>query len=71
MEACALRSSALFTYGLSDAREFARHLLVGGNNFIEGVGDFSVQACPVTRKTYREIPVSHGLQAGQYHAEIG
>src|SRR6202171_6836439 len=71
MEPRALGSFTLFTDGLADAGEFPRHLLVGGDDVIECVGNLSVQACPVTRKAYREIPVSHGLEAGEYHAEVG
>jgi len=55
---------------LPNASELARHLLIGKDNFVEGVGDFAVQANPVTWKAHGEIAISHGLEAGQYHAEV-
>ena len=70
MEPRALGRPAFFSDCLPDARKFARHLLIGGDNFIECIRDLSVQARPVTGEANREIAVPHGLQAGQDHAEI-
>ena len=41
MEAGALARSSFLADYLTDALQFLRHLLVGGDDFIEGVGDFS------------------------------
>ena len=66
----ALGRSTLFSDSLPHALEFSRHLLIGSDNFVKRIGNFSVQAGPVTRKTDREISVSHRLEAPQNHAEV-
>jgi hypothetical protein len=70
LESRALRRSTLFTYRLPNARKFPCHLTVTGNDVIECICNLSMQASLVTGKTNGEIPISHGLQAGQYYAEI-
>ena len=47
---------------LPDALELRRHLLVGGDDFVEGVGDLAGQACPGTGQAHGEISVFHGLE---------
>ena len=68
MEASALGGSAFFADGLPNAGEFARHLLVGGDDFIEGVGDLAREPGPVSRKADGKISVSHRLKARQDYA---
>ena len=64
VKARAFARLALFADGLADALEFLRHLLVGGDNFIEGIGDLSWQARPGARKPRGKVAIAHGLQAG-------
>src|SRR5580693_6148396 len=40
-------------------------------NEIESIGDFPGHSDPITRQAYGKIAVSHRLQAGQNHAQIG
>ena len=46
LEARALAGLAFFADGLADALQLARHLLVGGDDVVEGVGDLAFKAGP-------------------------
>ncbi len=70
MEARALARSALLSDHLADALEFLRHLLVGGDDLVEGVGDLSRQARPGARQAHGKIAVAHRLQARQDDRQI-
>ena len=70
VEARALAGLALFADHLPDALQFLRHLLVGGDDFVERVGDFPRQPRPGSRQPHRKIAVAHGLQAGQDDRQI-
>jgi hypothetical protein len=70
MEASALAGSSFLTYYLPNPLQFLRHLLVGGNDGIEGVGNLASQSGPGARKAHGKIAIPHGLQASQNHAEI-
>ncbi len=67
----ALARSAFLADHLPDALQFLRHLLVGGDDVVERVGDFSGKPDPGSRKAHREIAVAHGLQRRQNHGEVG
>ncbi len=70
VEPSALAGFALFADHLADALQFLRHLLVGGDDFVERVGDFSRQSHPGSRQPHREVAVAHALQAGQDDRQI-
>ncbi len=70
VESGALSRLALLADYLADALQFLRHVLVGGNDFVERVGNFSGQPHPRARKSHREVAVAHALQAGQDDGEI-
>ena len=53
-----------------DALQLLRHLLVGGDDVVECVGDFSGKAGPRSGQANGEIAVAHGLQAGQHQREF-
>ena len=67
----ALARSAFLAHHLPDALQFLRHLLVGRDDVVERVGDFSGQPGPGPRQAHGEIAVAHGLQACQDYAQIG
>ena len=71
MKAGALAGSAFFSDHLANALQFLRHLLVGGDDGIESVGNLACDSGPGSGKTHRKISIPHGLQAGQNYAEIG
>src|SRR5215475_6560961 len=48
---------------LSKSLQLLRHLLVGGHDLIESVGDLPFQSRPRTRQADREISIAHALQA--------
>ena len=49
-------------HDLTDALELLRHSLVGGDDFIEGIGDLALDAEMVAGHSHREIAASHRLQ---------
>ena len=56
LEAGALAGLAFFAHGLPDALQFARHLLVGGDDLVEGVGDLSRQPVQETGSRTEKSP---------------
>jgi hypothetical protein len=70
VKARALTRFPLLADHLSDALEFLRHGLVGGDNLIKGVGNLPFQPNPVTREPYGKVAVTHGLQASEKDMEI-
>jgi hypothetical protein len=70
MKAGALASPSLLAHYLPDTLQFASHLLVGSNDGIESIGNFSGQSCPGARKAHGKIAIPHSLQAGQDRAQI-
>ena len=70
VKAGALARLSFLANHLTDALQFLRHLLVGGNDFVEGVGDFSCQPGPRTGQPHGKIAVAHGLQARQDYGQI-
>ena len=55
---------------LADARQLLRHLLVGGDDVVEAVGDLAVEPRPVAGQANREIAVGHRLQRHQQGAAV-
>src|ERR1051326_7459892 len=70
MEANAFARLSFLTDGLSNAFEFARHLLVRRDDVVKGIRDLSWQAGPGTRQTDGEVALLHSLQACQNDAQI-
>ncbi len=71
MEFSAFARSSFFPDHLPDAPQFLGHLLVGGDDVIERVGDLSLDADPSSGETHREIAVAHRLQRHEDNAQIG
>ena len=61
----ALARHALFSHDLSDALEFLRHVLVGGHDVVECIGDFACEPHPRAGQAHGEIAIPHALQTGQ------
>ncbi len=59
----ALAGFALFADGVADALQFEGHLLVGGDDFVEVVGDFARKSCPGDGKAHAEVAFFHGSEA--------
>ncbi|HXS42497.1 MAG TPA: hypothetical protein VN766_20040 [Stellaceae bacterium] len=51
---------------LAHGFELMRHALIGGDDLIEGVGDFSRQPDPVMGQSHRKIADPHGLERAQH-----
>ena len=64
-EAHALAGVALAADNLADALELLGHALIGGDDFIEGVGDLAHDADPVAGHARREVADPHRLQRVQ------
>ena len=56
---------ALAADALADALELLRHALVGGDDFVERVGDLAFDADPVAGHANRKVADPHRLQRGQ------
>ncbi len=56
---------------MPDAPQFLRHLLVGADDFVEGIGDLAFQTRPVAGKTHGEVAVAHRLQAVEQRTHLG
>src|SRR5690348_1571718 len=50
--------------------QLQRHLLIGGDDLVERVGDLAFQARPVTGEPHGEVAVAHRLQAVQQRANL-
>ena len=50
---------------LADALELLRHALVGGDDFVESVGDLALDAEMIAGHAHREIAGAHRLQGVQ------
>ena len=70
VEPRALSRLAFLADHLADALQFLRHVLIGGDDLVKRVGDFSGQTDPRARKPDREVAIAHGLQAGQDDGEV-
>src|SRR5690349_17771631 len=70
MKLGAFARAAFFSDDLSNAFQFLRHLLIGGNDFIESIRNLAREARPGTGQTDREVAVSHGLQAAENDGEV-
>ena len=70
-KAGALADSALFSNCLANSGQLMRHLLICGNDFVEGVGDLTAQSDPRPWKANREISLLHALKAGEDHTQFG
>ena len=55
---------------LADALELLRHPLVGGDDFVERVGDLAFDAEPVAGHPDREVADAHRLQRGKKLVKI-
>ena len=71
MEAGAFAGLAFFADHLANTLQFLRHLLVGGDDVVESVGNLAFEPGPGAGKPNGKISIPHGLQAGQNYAEIG
>ncbi len=70
VEPGALARPALLADHLPDALQFLRHLLIGGDNFIERIGDLAGQAGPGAREANGEVAIAHGLKTGENEAQV-
>ena len=66
----ALAGLALASDNLADMRQLFRHLLVGGDDLVERVGDLAGEPGAVVGQAHREIAEANGLQRVQYVAQI-
>src|SRR5882672_6526969 len=69
MKASAFPRPAFLAHHLADALEFLRHVLIGGNDFVESVRNLAFQASPRARQSHGEIPISHYSKAAQDRGE--
>ena len=67
----ALPRFAFFADHLADSLQLLRHLLVRGDDVVEGVRDLSCQAGPGAWQAHGKITRPHGLQACQHYAKVG
>ena len=65
VELDALAGLALAADHLADALQLLRHALVGGDDFVEGVGDLALDAEMIAGHPHREIARAHRLQRVQ------
>src|SRR6185503_16193502 len=65
VELDALPRLALASDDLADVLQLLRHALVGGDDFVEGIGDLALDADVVAGHPYREIARAHRLQCMQ------
>src|SRR6478672_3165898 len=56
---------------MPDPLELLRHLLVRGDDVVEGVGYLAFQSYPVARESYREIARAHRLESLEQRANLG
>ena len=61
----ALAGLAFAADHLADALELLRHPLVGGDDFVEGIGDLALDAEMVAGHSHREVAAAHRLQRVQ------
>jgi hypothetical protein len=66
----ALACPAGLSDDLADAFQFARNLLIGRDDLVEGLGDLAVHSGPIGRKLDGEISVPHVLQSAQELAPV-
>src|ERR671931_119206 len=66
-----LTEVSISAHDLADPFELLRHALIGGDDFVEGVGDLAQQADLTAGHADREIPHAHGLQRIQKIVELG
>src|SRR5690348_1741117 len=71
MKARALPSLAFLTDGLAYTLQLLRHLLICGDNLVEGVSNLAFQPGPGARQAYGKIPVPHSLEASQNYSQTG
>ena len=69
-EAHALAGLALPAHHLPDALKLLCHALVGGDDFVEGIGDLAHDADPVPGHPDREVADTHGLKRMQKFLQI-
>jgi hypothetical protein len=70
VEPGALPCPALLAYDLPHPSELRGHLLVGGNNLIKRVCNFSRQSDPGAWEPHGEVSIADSLQISQDHFEI-
>ena len=70
VETGALARSSFLAHDLPNALQLLRHLLIGGDDVIEGVGNLSRQPGPGARQAHGKVAVPHGLQARQDDGQI-
>src|SRR6185437_1817475 len=70
LEARALSGSSFFADHLADSLQLVCHLLVGRNDFVEGIGNFPLKACPRAGKSNRKVAVAHSTKRGQYQSQV-
>src|ERR1700722_4662155 len=61
---------ALLAHRLADTIELKRHLLVGTDDLIEGIGDLACEAGLVAGQAYRKIAIAHRLQRAQQLTQV-
>ena len=69
-QAHALTGPAVAADHLTDALELPGHALIGGDDFVERVGDLADEADAVPGHTRREVPDPHGLQHMQQFRQV-
>nr|WP_245283600.1 hypothetical protein [Bradyrhizobium sp. URHD0069] len=50
------------TDNLADAFQLLRHPLIGGDDFVKGIGDLSIDPSMISRHSHRKVAASHRLQ---------
>src|SRR4029077_5374325 len=71
LESHAFARAALLADHLADAIEFASHLLIGGDDVVERIGDLASEAGPSAGQAGGEITVAERSEAGLDYAELG
>src|SRR5262249_27781416 len=67
----ALASLTFLADGLAYTLQLLRHLLICGNNLVEGVRNLAFQTGPRARQAHGKIAVPHGLKASENYSQTG
>ena len=71
MKARTLPGSAFLANRLANTFQLLCHLLIGGDDLVESVGNLTFQTCPRTRQAHGEIAVTHGLETSENYRKAG
>src|ERR1700741_2473629 len=71
MKPRALASLTFLADSLAYTLQLLRHLLICGDNLVEGVSNLAFQPGPRARQSHGKIAVTHGLKASEDYSQTG